>query len=49
MGGWVAGFCETITNSAKLELGLGLSLAKRRLRKVSKGRTLEKLPSQIRY
>ena len=27
MGGWPAGFCETITNSAQLELGLGLSLA----------------------
>ena len=27
MGGWLAGFCETITNSAQLELGLGLSLA----------------------
>ena len=28
VGGWVAGFCETITNSAQLELELGLSLAK---------------------
>ena len=50
MGGQVAGLFENITNSAQIELGLGLSLAKmtgKMMKKTKLEKSLKRMMAQV--